>query len=292
MSGDAQSPILVFQMGKVASVSWYEAIRATLPGTPVHHFHLASPTGRARVEALRDVQGPLQTIARRNVPFLWGLPPAEVLSQLQSGRWTGAEVRIIAGIRDPVDRSCSSLQFGADFMGHTELKLTAREHGSPESLAEVFRRGWEEALGGPTSADTFGRFLALSFGNYRTWFDDELAAVFGLDVMTAPFDREGLSLQVDCGSCRLFVYRTEDLADPGRAQRVLASACTWLGQTLPELTSRNAAEGRRSRDLYRAFRARARLPEPMLARIYDVPVLRHFYEADEIASFGSRWRGG
>jgi hypothetical protein len=116
--------------------------------------------------------------------------------------------------------------------------------------------------------------------------------VFGLDVMTAPFDREGLSLQVDCGSCRLFVYRTEDLADPGRAQRVLASACTWLGQTLPELTSRNAAEGRRSRDLYRAFRARARLPEPMLARIYDVPVLRHFYEADEIASFGSRWRGG
>ena len=91
------------------------------------------------------------------------------------------------------------------------------------------------------------------------------------------------------GPHRAFVYRTEDLAQPERRSRVLTAAGAFLDAKLDALPGSNAAEGRRSRDLYRQFRATAKLPDTMLDRIYDAPIISHFYTDEDIAGFRLRW---
>lgn len=286
----AGPPILVLQMAKVASVSWFEAIRTALPQRAVHHFHYASPAARALVASFRDRTGPTQTIARPTMFRIFGgFPPEPLLPLLDGGRWRGGPVRLVCGIRDPVARSASILQHGADYLGHTALPLTRREGGTPEALVEVFRRGWGDALGDTASPDSFAQFLAFGFGHYRHWFADELAASFGLDIATAPFDRSAWCARIASGDARALVYRMEDLAVPERCAALIAAAQAFLDLPVAGLDTRNAAEQRRSRDLYRRFRSSAKLPPDQLDRIYDAPVLHHFYDDAELAAFRRSW---
>jgi len=282
-------PILILQMAKVASVSWYEAIHAALPQREVQHLHFVSLASRAFIAAICDAQPPEQTIAHRNMFRRLGLPRGDLARRLQGDRWCGDPVRIVSGIRDPMARAVSVLQHGADFLGYTELALTPREHGTAENLVGVFRRGWHEALAGTYPGDTFRRFLAFSFGHYRSWFSDELARVFDLDVGAASFDRDCWAMRTSAGPHAALIYRVEDLRVPDRRIRLLEAASEFVGAKLSDLPTANAAEGRRSRDLYKAFGERAALPASTIDKIYDAPVLRQFYDAAEIEAFKAKW---
>ena len=289
MSHDSLTPILVFQMAKVASVSWYEAIRQALPQRPVHHFHYASPAVLAFIASVRDVEGERQTIAHRNMFRRLGLPGPELLAMLGEKGWKGPPVRIVAGIREPMARSLSVLQHGADFLGHTRLALTLREGGTAENLLRIFNHGWRQALGQDAAEDSFSRFLGFGFAHYRTWFAEELQATFGLDAMAGTFDRSSGVMRLENGEHAAIVYRVEDLPDAVRRKSVLAAASDLLGARIEDLPTLNAAEGRRSRDLYKSFQAIARLPAESIAQIYAAPILHKFYSAEEITAFKARW---
>ena len=286
----AGDPILVFQMAKVASVSWYDAIRTAAPQRTVQHFHYASPATRALVAAFRDRSGPTQTIARPSMFRIFGgFPPELLLPLLDGGRWSGGPVRLVCGIRDPVARAASILQHGADYLGHTGLALTEREGAVPQTLVEVFRRGWSDALGDTASPDSFAQFLAFGFGHYRTWFAEELQATFGLDVTSVPFDRTSWCARIAAGEAKALVYRVEDLGVPERLSALLDTASKFLDVPLTSLDTRNAAEQRRSRDLYRLFRSATKLPSTQLDRIYAAPILHHFYDEPELTAFRRSW---
>lgn len=282
-------PIFVFQMAKVASISWLQSIEAAAGTGAAAHFHFASAAGCAMAQGVCDAEGEEQTVAHRIMFRRIGLPPPQVSEHLIAGRWHGGAVRILCGIRDPMSRAVSVLQNGADYYGYTRLPLTLREGGTVENLLTVYRRAWDDALAGIVAPDTFRRFLAWSIGHYRHWFEEELAGVFDLDIGRSSFDRSNWSLRHEAGDRSVLVYRVEDLAHADRRARLLDAASDFLGLRLTDLPTANSAEGRRSRDLYRQFQDRAGLPQTQIERIYDWPVLKQFYDADELAGFMKRW---
>src|SRR4051794_24488682 len=68
--------ILVFQMAKVASLSWYEAITAADPHASVFHLHFASELALDFIRSLGRETAPTQTIRRPALLLRLGTLPA------------------------------------------------------------------------------------------------------------------------------------------------------------------------------------------------------------------------
>lgn len=294
MTQEDEAPIfLVFQMAKVASLAWAEALKAALPSARVHHFHHLDPSTIARIDEQSLRRGETQNVKN----LLWlrtprGRPPPELVEKLANGPWTGpGPLRIVSGVRDPLDRAASLLFFCADFYGHRTLPLSFRQGASPEFLVEYFLKTWRTALAGHTPATTFEAILGQSFVDYRDWFSIELKGCLGVDVTSHPFDFDRFNLTFKLGDIHFFGYRFEDL-DERRSewQMVAAAASAFAGATIKSLPKVNSTEDRRGRELYRSFRQQLIVPDDLIDKIYSAPILRHFYRDAELANFKKRWR--
>jgi len=279
--------IIVFQMAKVASLSWYEAIRAAEPAASVFHLHFVSNQSLDFIRSLGRETGPSQTIKRLPLLLRLGTLPTDLADRFANGRWVGGPVRVVTGVRDPVGRAMSALLHTADFVGHRTVPLAFREGAEIDSLLSVFRQGWAEALGAAPSADSFGRLVAFLFAQYRSWFDMELKSAFAIDARHAARRIGRQTWQIAAEGVEVLIYRQEDLA---RAELV-EEARRFLHMKLDRLPVTHDIARRRSRGLYKEFQERARFPMEMLERIYSEPLVSHFYSAGEILHFKARWNG-
>jgi len=285
--------ILVLQMGKVASVAWTEGISAALPAADVRHIHHLHPLAVERIREQATRTGPTQNIKRvRLLQMGANQPLGELPAKFVDGRWTGSSpLQIVSGIRDPVDRSISMLFFAADFYGHKELALSFRENASLGFLLEYFRETWRQSLSDRIPETTFEQLLCQSLLRYRDWFDLQFRDFLHLDLMQAGFDFERSSLTLREGAVEVLCYRFEDMKEGSDAWgRLSASASEFLGTPITTLPRANAAQNRRARELYSAFRSQITLPDDILDEIYSAPMVRLFYTPAELDAFKSRWR--
>lgn len=283
--------ILVYQMAKVGSLAWWKAIKAACPDATVHHLHFLNPTTARRVEETIRRDDESQTFVNRTV-LQRGLDRDGILSLAVGGRWSGGPVKIVTGIRDPIDRAVSLLFFFSDFYGSRNARLSFREGASAEFLLAYFIETWRAALDGDMGIGTFEQRLRKAFVRYRDWFATEVEEVFDIDIGRHAFDRERRSLVVEDGSSTaLFCYRFEDL-QPSTWPRVSAAASDFLGAPLEALPWINTAGGRRSRALYEECKQRLMMPVELLERIYTDSIVERFYTVEEIASFKLRWGSG
>lgn len=279
--------ILVLQMAKVASVSWWQAVAHARPDAVVWHLHCANEKTRAQLTQRRTRTGIEQTHDRTSTRRM-GIPSNEQAASIRQAVSIGAPVRIVSGIRDPVDRSMSLLCELADHRPHTRRKLNAAQGATPEMLVDYFRKVWRWAMADSFSGATFEESVVRGSRWYRTWFDTEIREVFGLD-LKGTFDRNRRALIEHKGPVGLFVFRVEDLKT-SNVRQVLASGSEFLGAQLPDdLPSANTRSERPAPELYEQFRRLAKLPAETLDFIYDAPILKKFYTDDELAAFRSRW---
>jgi hypothetical protein len=273
-------------MGRVASRSWYEAIKAADPGAAVFHLHFVSEPSRDFITGLLHETGATQTI--RRVRLLSGVNalPAELAHQFVDGRWVGGPVRIVTGVRDPLSRSASFLMFIADVFGHRSVPLAFREGAKIETLLAYLRRAWSDALGYTQPEESFGRFLCFMLAQYRSWFATELNGGFGIDVLNASRATGRSTWQVAKDGIEVLIYRYEDL--PSRA--VFDEVGRFLGLDLHAFPATNQTGSRRSGDLYGEMREQTRLPAAWIEEIYAESVLSHFYSSNEILGFKNRSR--
>ena len=288
-SEETSEPIHVFQMAKVASMSWMRLLMTVFPDSEVNHFHFVSSEKAAFIRDIKETSGPTQTIKFLPMSRRLGSPPASVAEALETGRLPQTPATIVAGVRDPVARAASLTCFSGSFMGHRERGLSVRDGGKAEDLLWAFHRGVTAAREGRDYYDTFFRLLGRSIGDYRTWFVQELRNNFGIDINTAEFDRRSACLVINEGPVRLFLYRMEDIGDPARKERVLSSAAEFFGKDLPDLPSENQSSKRRSGELDKTFRELICLERPVLDWFYDCDVVRQFYTEGEVAQFRKRW---
>ena len=120
-----------------------------------------------------------------------------------------------------------------------------------------------------------------------TWFDDELKAVFGIDVYDAPFPHEKGYCMYSSDYCDALVMRLEDLDD---CYRPAIEQLT--GMDVTRLKSENTASQKVYADIYKTFKRNLKLPEDLLNRVYASKYATHFYTPEEIGQFKKRWQTG
>lgn len=283
--------ILVYQMAKVASQAWVEAARpAARRGgeEPLHAHYLTAGHLRA-LEALLKTDGDAGAIARplivRDI-----IRKGRALTAVERARDERRPIQVITGMREPVARSISLVSFLADFVGHTGGNLSARDGASAETVCRFLHRLWADVLSGTEPAGGFERLAWRMTGAYRTWFQEELAAVFGLDVFASPFPTVDGARRMRGAGVELLAYRAEDMAaESPNHSALLAAARSFLGAPDLGLPQINTAATRRSHALYQETRARFRLSAAVLDRVYGAPAVAYFYSPDEIAKFKQRW---
>lgn len=278
--------ILVYQMAKVASRSWIEA---ALPvDRSVVHCHFIVPENRKRIARAYDVPVGQRTIANMLMPANLLRGGGRVWDQLQAAHAAGRPVRMITGVRDPVARSISLIMFMADFYGHVSRPLNPRNPPSAGYIIEALQRMWASVLAEIEPEQSFEWLWWYLTCAYRRWFEEELFAATGVDVLAYDY-RPG---QLIAGKMAdILVYRVEDMR-PGTQGHtaLLAAASAFLGRPMTELPMVNTGDTRRSRDISSAVRRGFFLPDDVLDEIYTTESVRHFYTAAEIDGFKARWR--
>ncbi len=273
----AGRPVLVYTMGKVGSTAVAEYIESSGVGYTIYHLHWLVPE-RLRLDeatfktAVKKHRG--TALERRLRPqYIW---QGQYLSgRVQRPAPGGGKWKVITLIRDPVARNVSSFfenmeLFEYDYV--SKMQFGREEHLVAE-LMELFR---EKYIDGSEAADVDADPL--------TWFDEELKAVFDVDVFGKDFPvGQGFDIY-DAPLADVLLIRLEDLG-----ACIGAALERFLGLEAAGLQRRNVGADKDYAPLYRRFLDTFKIPDAYLDRVYGSKVSRHFYTDEELAKFRSRW---
>jgi putative capsular polysaccharide synthesis protein len=256
-----ETPILVYQMGKVGSETVARSLANAGLSVAVFHIHYLTAAALEVVEQrIKNHWNPSRGGRAVN---LW--ESQCIMKWLRTGR-PGERWSVVTLVRDPVARNIS------DYFHKLAELNPARVAGeaSDELVAEL------------------GREFLERFEDHEvplTWFDSELKSVFGLDVYDAPFPvAKGYGLYAN-DNAAVLVVRAEDL------DRVAADAFReFLGIEKLTLSAANLAQQKPYARLYRRFIEQVELPSEYLSRMYESRFARHFYAEEELAAFSRKWR--
>lgn len=263
ISGAPNFSIIVFQMGKVGSMTVYESLirayRKLRQPVDVHHRHILCNF---------DVS---EAIIRKERPN-----PDATLAEIQAGRELrrqidenpNSEWRIITLVRDPIARNVGTFfQVLDEHIPQWKQRIAANDL----TVEEV--------------QNTFLNAGSIHSEPVR-WFDEQLLPVFGVDVFAEPFPREtGYKIYNPNSRTPVLLIRLEDL------DRVGALAMEeFLGLKNFELFSTNIGEEKDYAELYRLFKQKP-LPEAYIREMYSTKYAKTFYTKAEIAGFTLKWRG-
>jgi len=167
-----EGPIVVYQMGKVGSISVYESLKASGVGVPIYHVHYLTRDG---IEGITP-----------------GHEAAHLLRNQIDRGFSGKKWRIVSSVREPIARNISAFFQNIDkwypnFNDHCEIGSVG-----VEELIKLFLEKYPH--------DT-----------PLTWFDSEMKSVFGIDVFAYDFPKsEGYKIyRVEHAD--LLLMRLEDM---------------------------------------------------------------------------------
>ncbi len=246
--------VLVYQMGKVGSSSVRDALQAT-EGVRVFQTHWCTE------ENLSHRAGVVHE--RKRVSNRYGDRTQAGIMLRERLIETNAASKIVTLVRDPMARNVSSY-----FQHLDEIWGLRRAHK---------RVGMDKLLAG--FIDVFEHDEPL------TWFQTEIHATIGLNLLAEPFDRDRRWSLLDSGPWSTLVLRT-DLPDHGKCDALAA----LLGRPVSMTPRANVGRDKKYADQYKAFKQRLRVPESLVSRLYDSDVTRHFFRDDEIAKMRAAWK--
>jgi hypothetical protein len=242
--------ILVYQMGKVGSVSIADALGER--AIQIHNFFPSNEPCSKR---------PFY----RSALYKW---PRDWLFYMTIRRAVRARrlVKIVSVVRDPVARNVSmyfhDLYYWLAFY-FTEVRPERVSTEGPNALIDCFR-------------ETFDHNYPLE------WFDRELKRLTGLDVYDYEFDRARGWTRIDRGGVSLLIVQTERLRDCWPA---LEEFC----DTRLEWREDNRSDQKWYGSLYSEFVARYSVSAPDLDRIYSSRYASFFFSEKDRAAFRRRW---
>jgi hypothetical protein len=270
-----ETPIVVYQMGKVGSSSLRNAL--LLRGLhPVIHLHTMSPLREKRVDQVaiepelrgaleREIEHARAVFARLRPLPRFRLVLHEWLNERRLSRRLlapGRPLKIITSVREPVAASVSMFfQLLPWYTG------TGYRQGriSTDALLELF-------------------FERYACERPLIWFDEEMRYATGVDVYRHPFPLdEGFAIFRD-GSREVLVLKTE--TDDAVKERAVAR---FLGLERLALPRSNVAADKAYARQYGEFKQRVRFPEEFFRTMYDSKYARHFYGQEELARFAAGW---
>lgn len=248
---DPAKPLLVYQMGKVASSSVFDSLKNTTD-FDVWQVHRMSPANIARVQA--------QAEARGSVPpndKAWELLYTNVVREPK------VPVRIISLFREPISRN-----FSAYFQNlETFQSKGAHKTAATDELIQGFIEGYDHSTP-------------------LTWFDDEMRSTTAIDVYATPFPKADGFQVIDAAPYHLLNMR-HDL-DDAKKEEVIAD---FLGLPSFTLTNSNEGAAKAYSDAYREFVKTITIPPAYAAEMLGSKYVKHFFSDDEVRAIYEKWAG-
>jgi hypothetical protein len=243
------APIVIYQLGKVASTSLQHSLTQMGLQVPIYQLHFMGNLDEIEtwVHEKRADAAPEQLMLRR---------ARYVAHAIQSHEWK--QVYLITPVRAPGPQLLSA------FFQRVEVNMAA--------YREQLRRGEVSAQ---AVADYFMKYFRPKFQEH--WFDKQLKEPFGLDVYATPFDKSKGYQFYEHDNIRLAVIRYEDLN-----RRVGDMMREFLGLPQFKLVHSNVGEDKTYGELYREVRRILRWDPERAAELNSTRFARHFYTPAEL----------
>ena len=249
-------PILVYQMGKVGSMSVYRSLRALRLNVPVYHLHYLNEMSK-NIEWLNARNGNDTRTLQRNA---LGQKLNRELARRAAPRYN-----LISLVRAPIPHAVSAFCHRLDLhFPNLDARLASQSLETHE-LTDYFISNFQDTV-------------------LLEWFDRQVKDVFGIDVYAQPFDRERGYQIYEASRARLLLIRLEDL------NRVATVALREF-LNIPDfvLKRANAGEDNRFGEFYKNMVAALNLPADYVAREHSTRYAEHFYTPQELEASIAPW---
>ncbi|PWN07812.1 putative capsular polysaccharide synthesis family protein [Rhodohalobacter mucosus] len=271
--------IIVYTMGKVGSTTVSGLLQNHKKDAFVYDVHYLNPENLKKDQQFHRKL--YKKAAEQNIQV--NILPDYISDgyflrrMMKKKAWSRESLSVISLTRDPMAKYVSSFFQNAERFYAYDFQKELSQNG-PEKIAEELKDLFLNHYLHKNGIDYFD-------SDPLTWFDEELKAIFDIDVYDSPFPHDRGYGMYSSDYCDVLVMRLEDLDDCYR------SAIQQLtGVTVPRLKSENTASKKVYGGVYRAFKKNLRLPEDMLDRVYASKYATHFYTPDEITGFKKRWQ--
>jgi hypothetical protein len=260
------SVIFVYQMGKVGSVNTYLTLKKKLPDQAIYHIHNLNSEHFSKIwEAMQlDQHYHAFTFGHSCITKYLSEHIEEIKGQ--------KSIKIITGVREPIARNISwffqiidcACVFPEFFIKYEKGLIT---------MDDIIKKFWSQ------------NFV---YGKQYDWFEEELEAVFGIDIASIDFPKEkGYAIaNFPDRNIELLVLKLEKLD----------SCLKEALETFLEVENLNCerlypADFLDENDylIYENLRKSLTFSDEYLEEIYDQPLVRHFYTDEEINKFKLKW---
>ena len=248
--------ILVFQMGKVGSVSVVQAIRRSLVKQNGEAGYEITPNEIGNTILLHSHRIYTSGVFYRLI-ILWRVR-------------LGLPVKVVCPIREPLARDVSEFFF-------------SYVHKYPNLLANADLGELKVLL---TDSKPNGVYPPPARRAGVHWFDKQFRPQMRIDVYKQPFPKDRKWQIYRRGFTQVLVYRI----DLKRSERVKLIS-RFLGIQLAEIRLENAAKDKNYAELYSRFRESVKLPEHYIGRMHNSRFAQHFWSPQELKAAADKWRG-
>ena len=253
-----QNPIIIYQMGKVGSSSVVRTLEHLKLDVPILHVHTLSSDHLDF--AINKQRNSVSPYLHKHL-----ITSSILVKELQKGIFP---CRIISLTREPVARAISFL--------FEDLKKQAPDAILPNKKLDI------EIL-----KSTLDQLLSKDSGiaDPSQWFENELNHCLGIDVFSAPYDRERGFVYMDHGPVSVLVMRMEDL------NRSLLDGLEVLLDSkidMPELLKANVGNSKWYASSLKLIKETYKLSAPQSQRVFNTKYFQHFY-GNQAEQYRERW---
>lgn len=260
---DYNKSIWIFQPGKVASQTIWNSIQ----NISIQFHSIAVPLSfyNAKHEELR---GKIEEVKRR-------------------------KIHIVTGVREPISRDISAMFQNSDqtlfpismmnsnvFQFYGNYYVTSELNTDEEMVARC--PWWRDDLN--TSFYDYVEILMKYRLDEFKWFDNEIKAIFGINIFDNPFDKKRGFSVIENENIKIFIYKAERLND---LEKELGD---FLGVPNYQLVNRNEGQHKIYKWLYDDFKKYVKIPSHYYDFYYkDNSYLNYFYTDEEINAYKTYW---
>ena len=257
----SDSPVIVFQMGKVGSTTIVKALHESMSETPVFHVHFLSEEGVA------DAKHRLRELTKRSNANAWCLYESDFVRRYLLKRDAGQKLKLVTLFREPVSRNISSFFYNVHKYVPGFNQYSIEDDRWLSELTNCYLKQFPE------------HDYSLN------WFDLEMKKAFDVDVYDYQFEKEYGYTIIQTDDVDILILKLEKLKEiSGQA----LSDYFRVGNI--RLKTENTSDEQSYTEFYKRFIESVKLPEWYLDTMYDSRYMRHFYTEDEIFRFRARWK--
>lgn len=256
-----KSGIFVYQMGKVASTSIVQSLRAS--GIKTTHFHRLNIRNSPYYIDINKYQRGnnfytyLNVIIRRLI----------INKNIKKNK-----VKIITIVREPIGQMISTFFEDLDY----NIFLFSKDIRNKNS----------DAMKAFNTDESFVKNILCYIMNDNyciNYLDNEIKETLGVDVYAYPFDKnKGYSI-IKVKNADILILRYEDLLKQEDIIRNFSGCDGFV------LLKKNITNDKWCKNAYQNFRNSVVFSEEQSLKLYDSKYSRHFYTDDEIDRFKNKW---